>query len=149
MSRTATSPRVDATRVPVVVRVEQPCAGRSREVVTSCAGVVEWPLFVGSEAKCLRVTLRFESSGTAGAGVMRLAGASAFFDGASLLSEGGGGSVVRDAAGLWHVHVPGVIVAALRGSLDGEAELLYARTPLVERVGACGGQVERPRWVVG
>jgi len=45
--------------------------------------------------------------------------------------------------GVWHVDVPGVLSATLRGSPSRTARLLYARSPLLADLHA-GGRVERP-----
>lgn len=55
-----------------------------------------------------------------------------------------GGPVRLERAGaLEHIDVPGVLSLTLRVS-GGVAELLYARTPLLEALGVPGGCAERP-----
>lgn len=58
--------------------------------------------------------------------------------------SGGGGAWRHDAeTGLEHIDVPGVVNVTLRASGDGAAaELVYARTPLLRRLGLAGGRYE-------
>jgi hypothetical protein len=41
--------------------------------------------------------------------------------------------------GMWHAGAPGVVIATWRG---GDEAVLYARTPIVERLGLVGGTYE-------
>ena len=64
-------------------------------------------------------------------------------------SVGEGGPVRVERAGeIEHVDVPGVISLSVRRGAHGVAELLYARTPLLEAIGVPGGCAERPEMVL-
>lgn len=68
-------------------------------------------------------------------------------DGAELVGEGGPVRIER-VGEMEHVDVPGVVSLSVRRGADGVAELLYARTPLLEAIGVPGGCAERPEMVV-
>ncbi|HZW07908.1 MAG TPA: hypothetical protein VFF65_12370 [Phycisphaerales bacterium] len=56
----------------------------------------------------------------------------------------GGDVRIERVEGLEHVEVSGLLSLTVRRGEEGEAVLLFARTPLLESLGIAGGCIERP-----
>ncbi|MBL8758756.1 MAG: hypothetical protein JNK35_10040 [Phycisphaerae bacterium] len=123
-----------------------------RPWVAACEVAIAWMIAGGRSPLDVRVTLaQAPEPPTHGENVLRVLSARATLGGDELLRVSG--PALADAAcrqglhGLWHVDVPGVLSATLRGSPSRTARLLYACSPLLADLRA-GGRIERPELTI-
>lgn len=123
-----------------------------RPCVSACEVAVGWTIAGGLSPLEVRVTLvHAPEPPTHGAHVLGVLSARATLGEDELLRVSGsaiaGAACRQGPLGLWHVDVPGVLSATLRGTPSDSARLLYAWSPLLAGLHA-GGRIERPELTI-